>query len=149
MPKLAPQDLKKWLMVVAFIYFVFPRDLVPDYIGGGLGLLDDIALMGLLTYYYRRYAAQFISQQSQQTQGQSSGENTRKQEPASNPNETSDPYAVLGLPRSASQKEIQSAYRARMGEYHPDKVEHLGKDLRALAYERTLEIQRAYKQLQR
>ena len=60
-----------------------------------------------------------------------------------------DPYAALGVPRSASQEAIQTAYRARMNEYHPDKVAHLGEELQQLAHRKALEIQRAYEQLRR
>ncbi|MCH2186293.1 DnaJ domain-containing protein, partial [Myxococcota bacterium] len=60
-----------------------------------------------------------------------------------------DPYTVLGIDRSASEKEIQSAYRARMQEYHPDKVSHLGEELQRLANVKSQEIQRAYQQLKK
>jgi hypothetical protein len=36
--------------------------------------------------------------------------------------EGQDPYAVLGVPRSASPDEIKQAYRARMGELHSDRA---------------------------
>jgi DnaJ like chaperone protein len=53
------------------------------------------------------------------------------------------------VPRSASQETIQAAYRARMNEYHPDKVTHLGEELQQLAHRKALEIQRAYERLRR
>ena len=37
-----------------------------------------------------------------------------------NPHLTIDPYQILGVPRTASRKEIQSAYRARAKQLHPD-----------------------------
>jgi hypothetical protein len=36
------------------------------------------------------------------------------------PSEVRDPYAILGLTRSASEDEIRSAYRALARKYHPD-----------------------------
>jgi DnaJ like chaperone protein len=56
---------------------------------------------------------------------------------------------VLGIPRTASDGEIQAAYRARMREYHPDKVAHLGEELQKLAHRKSQEIQRAYQKLRR
>jgi DnaJ-domain-containing protein 1 len=63
--------------------------------------------------------------------------------------EAFDAYAVLGIPRSASSDSIQAAYRARMREYHPDKVAHLGEELQSLAHEKSQQIQRAYQELRR
>jgi DnaJ domain len=39
---------------------------------------------------------------------------------------------ILEVPASASRDEIREAYRQRMREYHPDKVAHVGSDLRNL-----------------
>ncbi len=30
-----PQQLKKWLTVTVVVYLVFPRDLIPDFLGRG------------------------------------------------------------------------------------------------------------------
>lgn len=56
---------------------------------------------------------------------------------------------MLGVERSASADEIRAAYRARMQEYHPDKVAHLGEELQKLAHRKAQEIQHAYEQLRR
>jgi preprotein translocase subunit Sec63 len=58
-----------------------------------------------------------------------------------------DPYEVLEISRTASDDEIQEAYRNQLSKYHPDKVAHLGKDLQDLASEKTNEIIKAYKML--
>ncbi|MGB8131223.1 MAG: restriction endonuclease [Candidatus Angelobacter sp.] len=60
-----------------------------------------------------------------------------------------DPYAVLGISRNASPEEIRAAYRREMVNYHPDKVAHLGKELRDLAKTKAQEINRAYQELAR
>ena len=85
----------------------------------------------------------------QRASGQASG---HEQAPGPEPDSFqagSDPYAVLGISRTAGPKEIQTAYRERMREYHPDKVAHLGEDLQKLAHQRSLEIQQAYQRLRR
>ncbi len=58
-----------------------------------------------------------------------------------------DPYEILGLRRDASKAEIKEAYHQKLQEYHPDKVNHLGEDLKTLAQNITLEIMNAYELL--
>lgn len=53
-----------------------------------------------------------------------------------------DPYAVLGVARSASQAEIKAAYQTLVGKYHPDR--HQGNPLADLATERLAELNQAY-----
>ncbi len=143
-----PRKLKKWLTVIAVVYLVFPRDLIPDFLGRGLGLLDDLLLIGLLTYFYRKqrrlHAAREAREDGRRDRGEASG---RARAAASE--SPFDPYQVLGIAPSASREAIQVAYKARMNEYHPDKVAHLGEDLQKLAHRKALEIQQAYQQLRR
>lgn len=72
------------------------------------------------------------------------------QPPADKPElkESFDPYAVLGITATATPAEVKEAYRLQMAQYHPDKVEHLGAELQALAREKTLQIQRAIEVLE-
>ena len=58
-----------------------------------------------------------------------------------------DPYAVLGVPRSADGMGVRKAYRRLMTQYHPDKVARLGPELRELALRKSQEINRAYQML--
>jgi DnaJ like chaperone protein len=51
------------------------------------------------------------------------------------------------IDRSASAAEIKQAYRELALKYHPDKLEHLGDDFKALAEIRFKEIQKAYQEL--
>ncbi len=60
-----------------------------------------------------------------------------------------DPYEILGIDSSASGEEIQTAYKARMHDYHPDKVAHLGEELQKVAHRKAVEIQQAYEQLRK
>jgi hypothetical protein len=56
---------------------------------------------------------------------------------------------VLGVGVGASQQEMRTAYREKISQYHPDKVAALGPELKALAEEKTKEINRAYSLLVR
>jgi hypothetical protein len=55
-----------------------------------------------------------------------------------------DPYAVLGAAASDSDEEIKKKYKVLIMEYHPDRVAHLGAELRDLAAKKTTVINAAY-----
>ncbi len=75
----------------------------------------------------------------------SSGQASARREPAG----ARSPYEILGVPRSASQDEIRSAYQQLIQQYHPDRVEQMGPELKELALKRTKEINAAYDKLKR
>ncbi len=140
--------LKKWLTVLGMLYLALPRDLIPDYLGRGLGFLDDLIVIAGLVYFYRGYRRSAGTQTQQERPHQSSA---REGQPGGNAGASAgraaSPYETLGVDPSATQEEIRAAYRARMHEYHPDKVAHLGEDLQALAHRKATEIQRAFETL--
>ncbi len=143
-----PRNLKKWLIIIAVLYLVFPRDLIPDFLGSGLGLIDDLALIALLTYFYRNRLGKYAARATQESGGQDRRErSSRAQAEASE--SSFDPYEILDIDSSSSGEEIQAAYRARMREYHPDKVAHLGEELQKVAHRKAVEIQQAYEQLRK
>ncbi len=147
-----PRNLKKWLIITAVLYLVFPRDLIPDFLGRGLGrglgLIDDLSLIALLTYFYRNRLREYAAHATQESGGQDQRErSSRAQAEASEG--SFDPYEILSIDSSASGEEIQAAYKARMHEYHPDKVAHLGKELQKVAHRKAVEIQQAYEQLRK
>lgn len=55
-----------------------------------------------------------------------------------------DPFAVLGVASSASEAEVDRAYRQLMGRFHPDRVGGAADDVRAVAEVRAREINAAY-----
>jgi DnaJ-domain-containing protein 1 len=131
----APKTLKRWLIALAVVYLLFPRDLLVDFTG--VGLIDDLLFAALLFWFYRRQVGKAPARE-------------RQQDPETPASASSfDPHQVLGVPASASADEVRSAYKARMSEYHPDKVAHLGQEMQELAHRKTLEIQQAYQKLRR
>lgn len=58
-----------------------------------------------------------------------------------------DPLIILGLHANASPMEIKGRYRQLVMQYHPDRVAHLGEELRSLAERKMREINAAVDQL--
>lgn len=58
-----------------------------------------------------------------------------------------DPYAILGLQRSASDREIKTAWRRLMSQHHPDKLGAVPDELKRRAEQRAREINAAYEQI--
>lgn len=148
--KMDPKTLMKWLIVAALVYFILPYDLIPDFLGFA-GRIDDLLVMGWLAWVYRRQMRSYFDTHSRQTPpegstNESSGPGRSRSTGASGQRDL-DPFEVLGVSRSASSDEIQAAYRARMMEYHPDKVAHLGAELQDLAHNKAQQIERAYRRL--
>lgn len=145
--------LKKYLLIIlAGLYILSPFDLIPDWIIGG-GWIDDIAVLGFLLWTlnrmkkttgaykgYRQYTNAGAS-----SEGTSSSANDRKK--TANWKSEADPYTILGIPRSATKKEIKAAYTALAAKYHPDKVQHLGREFQDLAHEKFTAINKAYEML--
>ena len=145
---MGPRNLKKWLIIIAVLYLVFPRDLIPDFLGRGLGLIDDLSLIALLTYFYRNRLREYAARATRESGRRDERERSGGAQ-AEAPKRSFDPYQILGIDASASGEEIQAAYRARMQEYHPDKVAHLGEELQKVAHRKAVEIQQAYEQLRK
>jgi DnaJ like chaperone protein len=69
---------------------------------------------------------------------------TRSDPPRPAPQSAMPWYVVLDVDRSASRAQITAAYRARISQYHPDKVARMGPEIRALAEKKSAEINTAY-----
>lgn len=58
-----------------------------------------------------------------------------------------DPYAILGLQRGASDRDIKTAWRRLMSQHHPDKLGDVPDELKRRAEHRAREINAAYEQI--
>lgn len=58
-------------------------------------------------------------------------------------------HEVLEVSEWATAEEVTAAWRAKMGQYHPDKVATLGPEIRALAERKTRELNQAYEDAMR
>jgi len=58
-----------------------------------------------------------------------------------------DPYAVMGISRTSTDKDIKATYRRLVKKYHPDAVIGMGKDVVVEAEATFRKIQTAYEQI--
>jgi curved DNA-binding protein CbpA len=54
-------------------------------------------------------------------------------------------YELLEVPPDSPAEEIKRAFRSQIARYHPDKVQHLGKEFQSMAAERAAELTEAYR----
>ena len=120
-------------LILALVYFVFPLDLVPD-IFGPLGRLDDLLIFGLALWR--------VMKDRQQRAEERSAPKTEESAPKART-----PHEIFNLKPGASRAEIDARFRELAKDYHPDRVAHLGEELRTVAHEKMIEIQKAYDQL--
>lgn len=59
-----------------------------------------------------------------------------------------DPWALLGIAGDVTLAEARKAFRTLIAQYHPDKVEHLAPEFRALAERRTRQIVAAWAEIE-
>ena len=58
-------------------------------------------------------------------------------------------FQILEISPSATQEEIKKAYRSMAVKYHPDKVAHLGEDVKKAATEKFQMVQAAYEEIKK
>lgn len=83
----------------------------------------------------------------EQEQARASAENENVRPPPPPPPREPSPWEVLGIEPGASPEDVRAAYKRRALEYHPDRVQHLGSRLRAVAEEEMRAINRAYESI--
>jgi hypothetical protein len=54
-------------------------------------------------------------------------------------------YDLLEIPATSSTDEVKRAFRLQIARYHPDKVQHLGREFQSMAAERAAELTEAYR----
>ena len=63
--------------------------------------------------------------------------------------DTHSAYKVLEIENSATDSEVKKAYRKMASKYHPDKVNHLGEDLKHLAEEKFKAVNDSYQSIKK
>jgi DnaJ like chaperone protein len=60
-----------------------------------------------------------------------------------------DSYRLLGAEQGCTEDELKSAYRQKVSQWHPDRLEGMAPELRQLATEQMTRINEAYEKLNR
>ncbi len=132
--------IRKYLpWLIAILYFLNPYDIVPDFLVG-LGWLDDLAVIALAWWWTNRYSRAYRTNQQQQRTD--TGPRAERAPGASY--EQDNPYKILGVEEGASEEDIKKVYKKLVAKYHPDKVQHLGKEFQELAHKKFVAIHKAY-----
>lgn len=136
--------IKKYLLwLIAIVYILSPFDLLPDWIFG-VGWIDDLGILGLILWLTSRMKKdEKSSESSNYRENNDASENAQKDDQI----HEDDPYKILGLNRGAQKEDIRKAYAKLAAQYHPDKVQHLGREFQELAHEKFIAIQKAYNTL--
>ena len=148
--------LKYFIGFLAVLYALIPYDLLPDF-AIGWGWIDDLLVLWLMWQFFKSqskrssgYQNYYNARQAFEREAKEQYSNKESSGTDSQPNQSDvpkDPYRVLNIDRNASDEEIKRAYRRLAGQYHPDKVQHLGEEFRKLAEKRFKEIEEAYRKL--
>lgn len=157
------------LVLLGLAYLISPADVIPEMYLPWIGWIDDSLVMWSLYHLlrYGRLPAFFFKKGTKQSPGNSrkgtaaaqktfrkaapnrpkaTGRSTKKKG-SDRPRTFKSPYEILGVEKSASWADIQTAYKHKAKQYHPDKLSHLGEEFSTLANEKFLEIQQAYAKL--
>ena len=163
------------LVLLGLAYLISPADAIPEMYLPMIGYIDD-GLVILCLYHLIRYdrlpsflfkkggrqssgknsqgpgrANSFKKQAPNRPSGRqesgSTGGQSAKERRTAGSGSVKSPYEILGVDQSATWSEIQTAYKNKVKQYHPDKLSHLGEEFSNLANEKFLEIQQAYAQM--
>lgn len=124
------------------IQFLFGLAGADNYYGAEeVAMIDKIAYwFGINPIDYASLKAMYLGSYSRQSSSYSS--------PSTSVNLEND-YKVLKIEETATDVEIKRAYRKLAQEYHPDKVNHLGEELRKAAEDKFTKLNQSYERIKK
>lgn len=151
------------LVLLGLAYLISPVDIIPDLLLPYVGWLDDGVVLWVIFHLIRYGELPLVFSKNKPVGGTQSfsQHKTRKTgnyrsgkgqpPPGRSSNLPKKPFRsaheILGVTANATRMEIQTAYKEKIKQYHPDKVSHLGEEFSHLAEEKFNEIQKAYERL--
>ena len=130
-----------FILFILIIYILLPVDLIPELFGPA-GILDDLLLAGGLFYYLRSLSRKKLETGKARRRPDGDGSDrqsgySNKETPQKGEKRTFDPYEIIGVPKGRPLEDIQKKYKEQLLKYHPDRTQHLGRELQELASEVT------------
>lgn len=137
--------LKILLILLGLAYLISPVDIIPDLLLPFVGWLDDGVVLWAIFHLIRHGTLPpfFMKKHPGGNRPPRTGNKTSAKKQAL----PKSAHEILGVSPQASWDQIQTAYKNKIKQYHPDKLSHLGEDFSTLANEKFLEIQKAYDSL--
>lgn len=129
---------KVWPILLA-IYIISPFDAHPLF-------FDDLIAAGIMLYLMYRNSRQKHRKGYSYT-GEEKGE--EEQKTSESYLNIEDAYRLLGVSSGSTLDEIKKAYKEKVIKSHPDKVNHLSKELQDKAKEITLRLNRAFETIEK
>ncbi|MBV6305682.1 J domain-containing protein [Candidimonas humi] len=105
-----------------------------------------IVVICLFVGYWAMSKVMGSKDKPQQTASDKTENNSKPNEPPPNTNKQEQWWEILKIDRNAPIEQIQIAYKQQIQQYHPDKVNSLGEELRKLAEEKSKAINMAYQE---
>ncbi|MBU4129437.1 MAG: DnaJ domain-containing protein [Proteobacteria bacterium] len=136
--------LKIILILLGLAYLISPVDIIPDLLVPFAGWIDDGVVLWIILHLIRHGELPWVS--SKKKSGPK-GKGPLSSKESNEKNALKSAHEILGVSPNATWTQIQTAYKEKIKQYHPDKVSHLGAEFSDLANEKFLEIQRAYEAL--
>ncbi len=126
------------ILCIGILYVLSPIDVVPDVVPI-LGWVEDLLVFAVALWLANRMRKSEPTDAASERddasrRGQANGD-TLREPPASAP---TTPWQLLGIEPSASSDVIEAAYKAKLMQYHPDRVAHLGEELQGSSQSRHL-----------
>jgi hypothetical protein len=128
-----PKFLHYFWITLLIIYIISPLDAVPHF-------LDDLIASLVLFYLLYRNAGM------KKRENYSQNHDHEQSKDAKSPTDSltlEDAYRFIGVSPDTPWDEVKKAYKEKISGSHPDKVSHLGEELREKASEITLKLNSA------